>query len=69
MERKFEKDKELQNLYQSFMNEYIELGHMKLVDNTNITGQNSDAFYLPHNAVLKHVGDMKKNSDCVQWIY
>ena len=60
MERRFKGNKELQDLYRDFMNEYIELGHMRLVDNENLIDKNEVAFYLPHHGVFKTVGDKSK---------
>lgn len=53
MERKFEKNKDFKRQYVSFMDEYIQLGHMSAIPPTSIDCPDSDCFYLPHHAVLK----------------
>ncbi|KYN50342.1 hypothetical protein ALC62_14061, partial [Cyphomyrmex costatus] len=49
LERKFKRDPQLQERYVKFIDEYIKLGHMSAVPDTETTGVN----YLPHHAVLK----------------
>lgn len=49
MERKFKKDSLLQNRYTEFMDEYIKLGHMSALSDSNDQRIN----YLPHHAVIK----------------
>lgn len=48
MEKRFEKNSELKELYVNFMKEYLELNHMKLSKQST-----SSIYYLPHHAVLK----------------
>ncbi|XP_058816608.1 uncharacterized protein LOC131679875 [Topomyia yanbarensis] len=51
MERRLAKDSALHHQYCSFMNEYLSLGHMKLVDVvSDLPGQH---YYLPHHAIIK----------------
>ncbi|XP_055623256.1 uncharacterized protein LOC129766692 [Toxorhynchites rutilus septentrionalis] len=51
LEKRFELNKELRHQYTQFMKEYLDLGHMKLVEPVeDIPGHH---FYLPHHAVLK----------------
>ncbi|XP_012234575.1 uncharacterized protein [Linepithema humile] len=49
MERRFQRDIILQTRYAEFMKEYVELGHMSVVDNPGSMKLN----YLPHHAVIK----------------
>ncbi|XP_058466308.1 uncharacterized protein LOC131439387 [Malaya genurostris] len=51
LERRLNSNPEFHAQYSQFMTEYLELGHMKLVDPVdNLPGQH---FYLPHHAVFK----------------
>lgn len=47
LERRLIKEPELYEAYRIFMNEYLALGHMKLVP------QNSGQYFIPHHAVVK----------------
>jgi len=49
LERKFQRDPQLQTRYIGFMDEYLRLGHMSLLP--NIEGMKIN--YLPHHAVFK----------------
>ncbi|GJQ71791.1 hypothetical protein Trydic_g13554 [Trypoxylus dichotomus] len=51
LERKLNKDPSLKREYVSFMNEYVELGHMRRVNANNCNTETH--FYLPHHAVFK----------------
>jgi len=53
MERKFNANHELREAYIQFMNEYLSAAHMELVPENEIRCCSSNAFYLPHHAVLK----------------
>lgn len=49
LEHKFAKHPVLKEQYVNFMNEYLQLGHMSLVNDTNDA---QFAYYLPHHAVF-----------------
>lgn len=51
LERKFAKDKVLQERYTEVINEYLELGHMVLVPKLEVNKEPS--VYLPHHAVVR----------------
>ncbi|XP_055923102.1 uncharacterized protein LOC129953729 [Eupeodes corollae] len=53
MERRFNQNPKLRELYSNFMREYIDLGHMTRIPNDEIKVSNGRCFYLPHHAVLK----------------
>lgn len=53
LERTFIKRTNLKTDYSKFMNEYIELGHMTLVNGDSDDLSTNDTFYLPHHAVFK----------------
>lgn len=62
MERKLAKQPEVQRKYHAFMQEYLELGHMKLVSNISEEqdeNSNISYYYLPHHAILKESNDSK----------
>lgn len=48
IEKRLNSNPDLKSQYQSFMNEYIQLGHMKPVDTPA-----TSSFYLPHHAIVK----------------
>lgn len=48
LERKLKNNTQLASDYKKFMQEYLELGHMKLVKNPP-----AKSFYIPHQAVIK----------------
>jgi Pao retrotransposon peptidase/Protein of unknown function (DUF1759)/Family of unknown function (DUF5641)/Integrase zinc binding domain/Putative peptidase (DUF1758) len=50
IERKFEREPEYKRMYHQFINEYLELGHMK---KSNVNGTTQESYYIPHHAVLK----------------
>lgn len=52
LERKLDKDNQLKQLYTSFMSDYENLGHMKLIDNSRCHN-NAPSYYLPHHSVFK----------------
>lgn len=59
LERRLDHDELLKTQYAGFMREYLELGHMRRVENREST--NSDpAFYLPHHAVFKESSSTTK---------
>lgn len=51
MEKKFERNESLREKYVDFMNDYIRLGHMSLVNKSDADELTS--CYLPHHAVFK----------------
>ncbi|XP_055922710.1 uncharacterized protein LOC129953537 [Eupeodes corollae] len=53
MERRFNQNSSLRELYSKFMREYIDLGHMTQIPREEIAIPNGRCFYLPHHAVLK----------------
>ncbi|XP_055922810.1 uncharacterized protein LOC129953594 [Eupeodes corollae] len=53
MERRFNQNPKLRELYSNFMREYIDLGHMTRIPNDEIKVSSGRCFYLPHHAVLK----------------
>lgn len=57
LERRFKLEPEFKNQYVRFIDEYLELGHMKQLDSDN---ENQASFYLPHHGVFKQVGDSHK---------
>ncbi|KAL7291679.1 hypothetical protein TKK_0014711 [Trichogramma kaykai] len=50
MERRFQKDSKLRDVYSEFMNEYIRLGHMECVPTQQLQRPSS---YLPHHGVFR----------------
>lgn len=52
LEKKFRHNHELKLKYKAFMDEYIELGHMKLVNNHVI--HKTYNYYLPHHPIFKN---------------
>ncbi|XP_055591260.1 uncharacterized protein LOC129743299 [Uranotaenia lowii] len=55
LERRLEKDPELRQHYQGFMEEYLELGHMR---RANVGPEKR--FYLPHHPVIKQASTTTK---------
>lgn len=53
LEKRFAKNPVLKVEYSKFINEYLELGHMKLIKNVDIQDTATNHFYMPHHAVLK----------------
>lgn len=58
LERRFARDPELKAQYTQFMNEYLALGHMKLIG--SCLNENSPTFYLPHHCVFKSTKQASK---------
>lgn len=56
MERRFQRDSKLEQLYREFMQEYIQLGHMNKVE----VPINEAAYYMPHHGVLKETSSTTK---------
>lgn len=55
LERKLTSDPYLKNRYINFMNEYLSLGHMNKVENSD-----SISYFLPHHGVLKESSETTK---------
>lgn len=53
LEKKLARDVDLKSQYDDFMREYIELGHMSEVRNTDKKVTTNEIYYLPHHAVVK----------------
>jgi len=57
MEKKLARQPELKNQYDSFMQEYLNLNHMRLIpkssDDSSEARNRSTTYYLPHHAVIK----------------
>ncbi|GFW74922.1 DUF1758 domain-containing protein [Trichonephila clavipes] len=52
--RKLSKDKQMENLYREFMQQYLDLGHMeKVEEHSDETSANNICYYLPHNGVFR----------------
>lgn len=51
LEERFHRDPNLKSNYTEFMNEYITLGHMKLI--TEQSSNTSKTYHLPHHSVFK----------------
>ncbi|XP_062717012.1 uncharacterized protein LOC134292166 [Aedes albopictus] len=51
LQRRFIKDPELKQAYKAFIDEYVALGHARIVDDT--TDADGYTYYLPHHCVLK----------------
>lgn len=51
LEKRLEKDEELQNEYKKVIKEYLELGHMRLIEDKG--EERNNAVYLPHHAVVR----------------
>lgn len=51
LERKLSKNPQLKTDYCKFINEYLDLGHMRLLNNSDLN--KPEHFYLPHHCVLK----------------
>lgn len=50
LERKFDKDENLRKKYQDFLNEYLEMGHMRKVSSTDYY---HGKYYIPHQPVIR----------------
>lgn len=53
LERRFHRDPSYYNLYKEFINEYITLGHAKVIDLKNCDPREEPLFFLPHHGVLR----------------
>ncbi|XP_053686658.1 uncharacterized protein LOC128736205 [Sabethes cyaneus] len=53
MERRFQNDENFMVRYTTFMQEYIRLGHMQLIPDSEIAVDQSRSCYLPHHGVIK----------------
>lgn len=51
LEKRFQRNPELQRQYKDFIQEYVDLGHARFV---NVPCESSDhSFYMPHHAIIK----------------
>ncbi|XP_055522742.1 uncharacterized protein LOC129716922 [Wyeomyia smithii] len=57
LEKKLDRNQQLKDEYHAFIREYIDLGHMSLVSDTNT---DSKSVYLPHHCVLKTTNSTTK---------
>ncbi|XP_055527173.1 uncharacterized protein LOC129719790 [Wyeomyia smithii] len=55
LERKLEANPSLRCQYSEFINEYLQLGHMRLVTSEELANENLDLprYFLPHHAILR----------------
>ncbi|XP_055634106.1 uncharacterized protein LOC129774399 [Toxorhynchites rutilus septentrionalis] len=53
LERRLLSNPELKEAYSKFIHEYSQLGHMKLIDDANESGQSILTYYIPHHCVVK----------------
>ncbi|XP_055909573.1 uncharacterized protein LOC129944268 [Eupeodes corollae] len=53
MERRFQKNPDLERQYRKFMEDYLSLGHMESVPDDEAKSSHGRHFYLPHHAVFK----------------
>ncbi|GFT33114.1 integrase catalytic domain-containing protein [Trichonephila clavipes] len=52
--RRLSKDKQMENLYREFMQQYLDLGHMeKVEEHSDETSANNMCYYLPHHGVFR----------------
>ncbi|GFT26196.1 DUF1758 domain-containing protein [Trichonephila clavipes] len=52
--RRLSKDKQMENLYREFMQQYLDLGHMeKVEEHFDETSANNICYYLPHCGVFR----------------
>jgi len=58
LEKKFARDPNLKAQYTRFLDEYLELGHMKQVE--DITCNEQKSYYFPHHCVFKGAVDDRK---------
>ena len=58
LERRFRRDPQLKLQYSQFINEYLSLGHMRLIDAS--PEESSMTFYLPHHCVFKVTNQSSK---------
>ncbi|XP_055623505.1 uncharacterized protein LOC129766930 [Toxorhynchites rutilus septentrionalis] len=57
IEKKLDRNPQLKSEYHAFMREYIDLGHMSLVDDTSTSNK---SVYLPHHCVVKTTSSTTK---------
>ncbi|XP_045461903.1 uncharacterized protein LOC123672004 [Harmonia axyridis] len=60
LEAKFRKNVNFKKQYTEFMNEYIELGHMKKLAQNKENHNERNVFYLPHHGVFKDGSETTK---------
>lgn len=65
LEKKFQKQPQLYTMYKDFINEYINMGHMTHVKESN----ENTSYFFPHHAVLRDSTTYNnKTWSCFQWI-
>jgi len=58
LEKRFARDPNLKAQYTQFLDEYLELGHMKLVE--DVTCNEQESYYFPHHCVFKGAADDRR---------
>lgn len=53
LEKRFTKDPKYHGLYKAFIQEYLDLGHAKIIDTKNCEPRDEPRFFLPHHGVLR----------------
>ncbi|GFS85442.1 DUF1758 domain-containing protein [Trichonephila clavipes] len=51
--RRLSKDKQMENLYREFMQQYLDLGRMEKVEHFDETTANNTCYYIPHHGVFR----------------
>ena len=54
LEKRLDSDPELKSRYKSFIDQFVETGHMEEVPANETRCEDSKSFYLPHHCVFKH---------------
>ena len=62
LERRFARDDTFRNLYNQFMKDYLDAGHMVLCETDKISTPN---YYIPHHGVFKSDEINKKNQSSI----
>ena len=60
VERRLVRNPVMQEQYNAFLSEYLQLGHMKEIPPEKESVPDSDSYYLPHHAVLKESSSTTK---------
>lgn len=53
LEKRFAREPEFHNLYKKFIQDYLDLGHAKVIDANKCQPEEQPKFFLPHHAVLR----------------
>ncbi|GFU82502.1 DUF1758 domain-containing protein [Trichonephila clavipes] len=51
--RRLSKDKQIENLYREFIQQYLDLGHMEKVEEHFDETSTNNIYYLPHHGVFR----------------